>query len=193
LGRFWEGKGTGRASTWPPSKNAATASGLSSTTATSDSHDRSKPAADANVKVTKQFDLSALIKKDITIPCRLNLTIATVEDFSIVLANDLDEKLIIGYNKELNQFFIDRTSSGNVGFQKDFAAKHTAPRLAKSSDINLSLILDESSAELFADEGLSVMTEIFFPGKPYNHLKIETGKSVVFQKIQYIGMESIWP
>ena len=111
----------------------------------------------------------------------------------MTLSNDLKEKLIIGYDKKLNQYFVDRTSSGKVDFQKEFAAKHSAPRIADNQKMNISIILDESSAELFADDGLTVMTEIFFPGKPYNQIHIDTIDSVSFKKIEYITLKSIWP
>jgi fructan beta-fructosidase len=59
--------------------------------------------------------------------------------------------------------------------------------------MNLTIILDESSAELFADDGLTVMTEIFFPSKPYNQVHIQTQGRAVFKKIEYAALQSIWP
>ena len=56
----------------------------------------------------------------------------------------------------------------------------------------MSIIIDKSSVELFADDGLSVMTAIFFPDQSYNHVQIKTDKNVLFKKIQYISMASIW-
>jgi fructan beta-fructosidase len=153
---------------------------------------QSNPIHKANVTVLKSFDLSALTRK-ITFPCRINLSLEEIKDFSITLSNDLNEKLIIGYDKKLNQYFVDRTSSGKVDFQKEFAAKHSAPRIADNKKMNISIILDVSCAELFADDGLTVMTEIFFPGKPYNQIHIDTIDSVLFKKIEYIALKSIWP
>ena len=145
-----------------------------------------------NLAVTKSFDFSALTRK-ITFPCRINLSLEEIKDFSLVLSNDLDEKLTIGFDKTLNQYFIDRTASGKVDFQKEFAAKHSAPRIADNQKMNISIILDESSAELFADDGLTVMTEIFFPGKPYSQIHIKTNDRVLFKKLEYIELKSIWP
>ena len=122
----------------------------------------------------------------------LNLALREIKDFSLVLSNNMNEKLIIGYDKKLNQYFVDRRSSGKVGFQKGFAAKHTAPRLSDNPEMNISLILDESSAELFADDGLTVMTEIFFPSTPYSQIHIQTSEGILFKKIEYFGLKSIW-
>jgi fructan beta-fructosidase len=153
---------------------------------------QSQPVSKENFSVIKNYDLSALTTK-VTFPCRINLSLEEIKDFSLVLSNDLHEKLIIGYDKKLNQYFIDRTSSGKVDFQNDFAAKHSAPRLIGNQKMNMSVILDESSAELFADNGLTVMTEIFFPGKPYSQVHIETNESVSFKKLEYMKLQSIWP
>ena len=143
--------------------------------------------------VSKNFDLEEFAKKLVSLPCRIDLRLKEPEDFSLVISNDLGEKVIIGYDKKMNSYYIDRTASGKTDFQKDFAAKHIAPRLAVTNQIDLSIILDESSAELFADSGLSVMTEIFFPSKPYTKIIIQTGQKVFFEKIEYIKLGNIWP
>ena len=145
-----------------------------------------------NFAATKSMDLSSLIKKDITVPCRINLSIAGLHDFSLILSNSSGEKTIIGYDKKMNQYFIDRTLSGKTDFNNEFAAKHTAPRVSNNKNMDLSLLIDASSVELFADNGLSVMTEIFFPGEPYDHIQIETSENLLFKKLQYTTLESIW-
>ncbi len=87
-------------------------------------------------------------------------------DFSVVLSNGTGEEVVIGYDKNNRQYFIDRTRSGRVDFQKDFAARHVAPRLAGTSKMDVTMIIDASSVELFADNGLTVMTAIFFSNHP---------------------------
>ena len=129
----------------------------------------------------------------IKFPCILKLSVEKIKDFALVLSNNTNEKLIIGYDKKLNQYFIDRTSSGKVNFQKEFAAKHSAPRFTDDPHMDISIILDESSVELFADDGLTVMTEIFFPDKPYQQINIEAINGIVFNKLEYTGLKSIWP
>ena len=55
--------------------------------------------------------------------------------------------------------------------------------------MNVSLVIDVSSVELFADDGLTVMTEIFFPYKPYNKLQLQSTEKVVFKKIEYAALK----
>jgi len=151
----------------------------------------SAPSVSADLKVSGNYDLSHIAKQT-HVPFRLNISLNEIRDFSLVLSNSSNEKLIIGYDKSLNQYFIDRTGSGKVDFQKGFSAKHLAPRFTANGEIALSIIVDESSVELFADDGLTVMTEIVFPSKPYDQFHIQTHETVVFKKLEYINLKSIW-
>jgi fructan beta-fructosidase len=46
--------------------------------------------------------------------------------------------------------------------------------------------------ELFADDGLSVMTEIFFPTTPYNKMEIQSEETPVIKKLAYMNLKSMW-
>ncbi len=153
---------------------------------------QSKPISTYNLKITKSFDISGKTGK-IKFPCRINLSFEEIKDFSLVASNDKGEELIIGYDKKQNQYFIDRTKSGKIDFQKEFAARHTAPRFTDSGKMNISLIIDVSSVELFADDGLTVMTEIFFSNKPYNKIHIQSPEDILIKKIEHISLKSIRP
>lgn len=143
-----------------------------------------------NIEVNK-YDLTAKTGK-LFIPAQLSLSSDKIESFSITFSNDSGEKLIIGYDKASDNFFIDRTKSGKVDFEKGFAAKHTAPRLSKNENFNLTLIIDNASIELFADEGLSVMTEIFFPNQLYSEIEIQSDDNFKIQSLKVVKMKSIW-
>jgi fructan beta-fructosidase len=57
---------------------------------------------------------------------------------------------------------------------------------------NIELVVDASSIELFADNGLTVMTSIFFPGKAFNHLKIQNNKGATIKNLKLLPLKSIW-
>jgi fructan beta-fructosidase len=124
-------------------------------------------------------------------PAQLSFTSDKLEPFSITLSNNAGEKVTIGYDKTTNSYFIDRIKSGNVSFEKGFAARHTAPRFATKDGVDLTLVIDAASVELFADNGLSVMTEIFFPSTPYSEIAFEPG-NLQLKSLQYSKMKSIW-
>ena len=151
----------------------------------------SKPIVAANIKVSKSFDITKKTGQ-ITFPCRINFSMGEIRDFSLVISNDAGEELVIGYDKTMNHYYIDRTKSGKADFQKDFTGRHTAPRLTDNTSMNISLIIDASSVELFADDGLTVMTSIFFPNKPYNQIHIQSAEDQVIKKLEYISLKSIW-
>ena len=115
-------------------------------------------------------------------------------NFGVELSNRKGEKYRIGYDAATNQFYSDRTQSGNLSFSKKFGAKiHTAPRASKDKTIRFHLFFDAASAELFADGGANVMTDIFFPGEDFSQLKIysENGKVKLLNGEAY-SLKSIW-
>ncbi|OQP56698.1 glycoside hydrolase family 32 protein [Niastella populi] len=152
---------------------------------------QSKPVVLHNIQVQKSFDVASKAGK-ITFPARLDLNFEKNSDYSIVLSNDAGEEVAIGYNKAQQQYYIDRSRSGQTNFQKDFPARHVAPRLSKAGSMDLSLILDVNSVEMFADSGLTVMTSIYFPTKPFTHIRIESPENVTIKKLTVSSLKSIW-
>lgn len=150
-----------------------------------------KPIIVKDISVTKNIDFAKKMGK-VKFPCRINLQADSIEDFSLVISNGMDEQLVIGYSKEQNQYFIDRSKSGKIDFENGFAARHVAPRFSDNTKMNISLVIDVSSVELFADEGLTVMTQIFFPNKPYNQIQMQSPGNLLINKLEYISLNSIW-
>ena len=95
-----------------------------------------------------------------------------LSSYTVSLSNDLGEHLDFGYDSMTNQFFIDRTFAGVHKFNPEFAAKHISPRIAVSNNTSFYAIIDKASIEFFADGGLNVMTDIFFPTVPYSNINI---------------------
>jgi len=152
---------------------------------------QSKSIVFKNISVSKKIDFARLLGST-KIPCYLKLDLDRIKDFSVVLTNEAGDKLVIGYDKKENKYYIDRTQSGNTSFEKDFPAVNAAPRFADDKKLNISLIIDVSSVELFADDGLTVMTEIFFPNKPYDQIHFESPENVLIKQLEYAKLNSIW-
>jgi fructan beta-fructosidase len=137
-----------------------------------------------NVAVKGQYDLTAKTgaKAD---RFKLTLTAPATNDFSIVLANEQGNELVIGYDKGPNAYYIDRTKSGKIDFEKGFGKRHTAPRLSTDTNVSLTLLADVASVELFADNGLTVMTDVFFPDKDMTKLFIKSAVGVSISALNY--------
>ena len=152
---------------------------------------QSKPIIAENVQLSAKFDVNNKMGQ-VKFPCQLNLHLDESKDISIVLSNEAGNEVVIGYDNRARQFFIDRTKSGKTSFNKEFAARHIAPRLINNSKMDITLIIDVSSVELFADEGLTVMTSIFFPDKSFNKIRIESTQNAVIKQLEYVSLQSIW-
>ncbi|CAN5624637.1 glycoside hydrolase family 32 protein [soil metagenome] len=138
----------------------------------------------ANVNVKGSYDLTAKTggKYD---TFKLTLSAPATNDFSIVLANEQGNEVIVGYDKGANTYYVDRTKSGKTDFETDFGKRMTAPRLSTDKMISLTLLVDVASAELFADNGLTVMTGIFFPDKELTKLSIKSATGITLPTLTY--------
>lgn len=124
---------------------------------------------------------------------KLDFNTSASSDFSIVLANKDGNELVVGYDLKSNQYYIDRTHSGKIDFEKGFASKHFAPRIAQDQKMSITLIADVASVELFADNGLTVMTDIFFPDSPMTDLKIKSSNGIQVEQLKYSVLKSTLP
>ncbi len=125
-------------------------------------------------------------------PYRITLTANALSDLFFTFSNAAGEQLVAGYDKKKNEYFIDRTHAGESSFNKEFASRHTAPRLSLSRNIKLTLIMDNASLELFADNGLSVMTDIFFPKSLLNQISIQADESLTLKTLAIDKLSRIW-
>jgi fructan beta-fructosidase len=115
-------------------------------------------------------------------------------DFGLELTNEQGEVYRIGYNAAKSMFYSDRREAGDHSFSDSFAGKlHTAPRTSEDRTIHFQLYLDVASAELFADEGATVMTDIFFPTGAFEQaaLYVENGQVKLLESSAY-SLKSIW-
>jgi fructan beta-fructosidase len=68
----------------------------------------------------------------------------------------------IGYDRQKGVLFVDRTHSGDVGFSKDFPARTEAPLKLKGNRLQLDVVVDRDSVEVFAEGGRVTMTNLVF-------------------------------
>jgi fructan beta-fructosidase len=140
----------------------------------------------------KASDYSVAGTAKLTTPYQLSLTTDAVKDCSITFSNADGEQLIVGYDKAANQYYIDRTRAGESSFKQSFAARAVAPRFAQGNTLQLTLIMDAASIELFADGGLTTMTTIFFPKSLLNQIHLQSSDGLVLKTLQLSSMQRIW-
>jgi fructan beta-fructosidase len=111
--------------------------------------------------------------------------------FEFELSNAPGEKVLIGLD-DANHYYIDRTHAGPANFSTDFPGKHPAPRMITDSLIQLTMLIDRSSVELFADQGLTTMTDLFFPTEEMKKLTLRVSEGVQIVDYQVVEMKRIW-
>ena len=130
----------------------------------------------ASQDISEQTISESLNLKPTTTTNELSLTFdlskTTAEDLGVVLSNSKGEKVLIGFEKTTNRFYIDRTEGGKLGFEKGFAGRHYAPHTSTGNVLTMHLYIDVASVELFTDDGETVMTDIFFPNEDFNALAV---------------------
>ena len=139
------------------------------------------------------------LSKDLSLPKIGSRVIINIErnseqdSFEMELSNSKGEKILMGLEGESDRFYVDRDHSGKVDFSQQFGGRHLGIRSTNSKNITITLLLDVSSIELFADEGTLVMTEVFFPAEPYGRLRIRADKKgVTIKSVHLDALRSAW-
>lgn len=123
--------------------------------------------------------------------CSVKTTL-DAKDFAFVLSNSLGEQVKIGYEKQANRFYIDRTKSGKTDFSPNFPGLVYAPRFATSAKINVTLVVDVASVEVFFDDGVSVLTALYFPNEKMTTLTVKTSEPVQMTGASAVQLKSAW-
>ena len=114
-------------------------------------------------------------------------------DFGLELTNSKGENLLIGYDKTKGEFYINRTNAGNSDFSKDFSGIHVAPFVLSGASVDMHVIIDAASVELFAMNGKVVMTEIFFPTEGFSGIRLYSKNgNVQLDSGSLYKLNSIW-
>jgi fructan beta-fructosidase len=113
-------------------------------------------------------------------------------DFSVSFSNEEGERLVVGYEKASNRYYIDRSLSGRTDFNNEFAKTSFSPRISREKKITMTVVVDESSVEIFADGGLTVMSCVVFPQKPLTRITTQPVGQSVIEPLSRVSLRSIW-
>lgn len=123
---------------------------------------------------------------------KLTFSSAQIRQYAITLSNNIGEEITVGYEDKTNEYYINRLHSGDASFSKAFAGVFKAPRLTTNTAHDLTLIIDDASVELFADQGLTAMTATFFSKTPFTHIDIKSEVNFKIKDFNLSAMKSIW-
>ena len=113
----------------------------------------------------------------------------------VCLAVEKDKRLVIGYDAKEKKLFMDRKMSGNQAFNKKFheLSRYDASMLLPDKKLCLNIFFDHSIVEVYANDGIIVMTMQIFPEETENGIALVTeGGTNVFDHVRIWNMKSAW-
>ena len=121
---------------------------------------------------------------------QLRIKLGLDKNSTVTLANSQGEKFVVDVNASARTLTAHRTSAtGKTSFNGTFSVPSMqAPLKVEGSTVTLDLFVDQSSIELFTQEGTVSMTNLVFPTSIYNMLTV-TGAAYEAQLRQ---LKSIW-
>ena len=84
-------------------------------------------------------------------------------DFGFYVRQGKSEVTMVGYDVDNEEMYVDRTNSANTRFSGAFPAVHRAPLPLIDGRVELRILVDESSVEVFGNGGRAVITDRIFP------------------------------
>ena len=74
-----------------------------------------------------------------------------------------EQAAIVAVDHNEGRVLVDRTKSGKIDFHPKFGTVNSAPLVRKDGPVELRIIVDTSSVEVFVDDGEQVLTSLLFP------------------------------
>jgi fructan beta-fructosidase len=105
--------------------------------------------------------------------------------FHVRIINPAGEEIMAGYDARSNTYFIDRGLSGKVRVKGDFSRPIRAPRFPITGPVSLKIIADASSIELFADNGATILTALYFPSQPPTRVIVASPDNIRFRELSW--------
>ena len=103
------------------------------------------------------------------------------------------QQTVIGYDREKQRVFVDRTNSGKSDFYEGFEQRNDAPAELIDGQIRLHVFVDWSSVEVFVNNGSRVITNRIFPEPGSIGVSaFAEGGTATITNLEFWLLESIW-
>ena len=117
-------------------------------------------------------------------------------DFDLVFKNSLGENFSLEMDSEKGVFTLDRAQSGKIDFQEDFGGSVQKMPISNlpNGEVEVRILIDASSVEVFVNKGQYVMTAQLFPNEDYNELDVAnpSNTSLEFADFRVSSVKRIW-
>ncbi|PRB40585.1 glycosyl hydrolase family 32 [Arthrobacter sp. MYb23] len=104
-------------------------------------------------------------------------------DLRLLASADGSQGTVLSYTTSNGRITLDRTRSGDTTFHEKFASAESAPAALEDGILKLLIVVDQSSVEVFAQDGKVALTDLVFPdaGSQENWLTAEGGTATVLK------------
>lgn len=115
------------------------------------------------------------------------------QNFGLNLCVGGTNKVVIGYDAATGNVFLDRRASGNVSFSSSFPNIVTAPLSTQVGYVKFHIFVDQSSIEVFVNDGQAVLTSLIFPDPSNLGLQLFSANGVTtLRSFSAWNLASIW-
>ncbi|HEX8498462.1 MAG TPA: GH32 C-terminal domain-containing protein [Actinomycetales bacterium] len=128
-----------------------------------------------------------------TLRVDLRLNLREAREAGVRVLTGPGEQTVIGYDRVRQQVYVDRTRSGQVGFERTFPSVDRAPLPSFNGTVRLRVYVDRSSVEVFAGQGQVTLTDQVFPSATSTGVQLfSTGGRAVVESLTITPMRSAW-
>ncbi|MHB0863039.1 GH32 C-terminal domain-containing protein [Paenibacillus sp. SEL3] len=128
------------------------------------------------------------IEAELEIPAGSNVT-----EFGFNLREGANQKTVVGYKPGESKLFVDRSASGATDFSNLFTTRHETGMKAENKRIQMRILVDESSVEVFANGGKVVFSEVIFPDPASREMSFyNQGGNVKIVSLSVNKLGSVW-
>lgn len=147
-------------------------------------------AATSTLRRTEITDKTKISEK--TLELEIEIQVADFKEAGIKILKTGQEETIIGYNAETKELFLDRTHSGEIGFNKDFRSVERATINPINGVIRLHIFIDHSIIEVFVNDGELTLCELVFPTQGDATVETYSIGGAAEIKIKAWELNSVW-
>lgn len=117
---------------------------------------------------------------------RLSFAPGVGSTMSLAVRKGGNQQTVIRYAESSGALLTDRNASGNVGYDPAAGGVHSATFLAGSDGVvNLRILVDECSIEIFGGGGQVVLSELVFPDTASDGLALTTdGGDIILKSVE---------
>lgn len=120
-------------------------------------------------------------------------TSAGAKAFGIELCSGPAQRVRLGYDPASAKLFLDRRESGNTAFHPEFPRVDEARLATKNGRVKLRVFVDQSSIEVFANDGEVVMTSVIFPDPAGREIRLFSDSAACrLESFTLWPLASIW-